>query len=41
MSISSNAVSQDTETGVVAITCGVETDRNGTHAKSKSALVIG
>jgi len=41
MSISSIAVSQDTETGDVAITCGVETKRKGTHANSKSALDIG
>jgi len=34
-------VSQDTETGEVAISCGVEKDRIGTHAKSKSALDIG
>jgi len=41
MSISSIAVSQLTETLEEAISLGVETNRSGTHAESKSALDIG
>jgi len=41
MSISSHAASQLIETGNTVLGCGEATERSGTHAKSKSALVIG
>jgi len=42
MSISSHAASQLIATGYsVFVSCGDAKERSGTHAKSKSALVIG